>query len=141
MKASDTGPSMHPGNRKRRLIPPAPPSMDAGNGSVVAWINLTTCLLRFPSFGRGALHASVTRKATSYGIHPQQVSIQPSGAKAAEADPRPSRGAFGAGTVRMDRIDAEGRSGTARFLGNTAHRLGHQNEARLPERIRTGDFP
>ena len=55
-------------------------------------------LLRcFASFARAALHASVTRRAALYGFHPPWVSIQPSGTKAAEADPRASQGPSGAG--------------------------------------------
>ena len=61
-------------------MPRAPASMDTGIISVVGWINLTTLLLRrFASFRRAALHASVTRRATSYGLDPQLVSIQPGG--------------------------------------------------------------
>lgn len=45
------------------------------HSSAVGWINLTTLLLRFASFGRAAPHASVARRATSYGFHPQLVSI------------------------------------------------------------------
>ena len=49
--------------------------MDTGISSAVGWINLTTLLLRrFASFGRATLHASVTRRAASYGFHPQLVS-------------------------------------------------------------------
>ena len=62
-------------------------------------------LLRcFASFDRAALHASVTRRAASYGFRLQWVSIQPSGTKAAEADPRPFQRAFGSGTVPGIRI-------------------------------------
>ncbi len=62
---------------ERRLIPLAPASMDTGIGSSVGGINLTTRFLRFVSFGRAALHASVTRGAASYGFHPQSVSFRP----------------------------------------------------------------
>ena len=53
----------------------------------------------FASFSRAALHASVTRRTTSYGLGPQLVSIRSGGMKAADADPRPSHGSFGGGTV------------------------------------------
>ena len=45
--------------------------MDTGIDLAVGWINLTTRLLRFASLDRAALQASVTRRATSYGIGPQ----------------------------------------------------------------------
>ena len=58
------------------MILPAPLSMDTDTNSAVGWINLTTLLLRrFASFGRAALQASVTRRATLYGFHPQEVSF------------------------------------------------------------------
>jgi len=67
---------VHP-KPERRLIVPAPPLMGTGTGSAVRWINLTTLLLRrFASFGRAAIHASVTRGATLYGSHPHEVSIR-----------------------------------------------------------------
>jgi hypothetical protein len=48
------------------------------------YVRLLGC---FASFARAALHASVTRRATSYGFHPPSVSIRPSETMAAEADP------------------------------------------------------
>jgi len=52
--------------------------MDTDISSAVGWINLTTLLLRrFASFGLASLHASVTRRAKTYGLDPQWVSIQP----------------------------------------------------------------
>ena len=59
---------------ERRLIPLASVTMDTGISSAVGWINLTTRLLRFASFGRAALHASVARRATSIGFDPHLVS-------------------------------------------------------------------
>ena len=58
---------------------PTPTSMDTGIISALVWINLTTWLLRFASFDRAALHAPVTRRATSYGLGQKKVSIQPGG--------------------------------------------------------------
>jgi len=53
-----------------------------------AYLRLLRC---FGSFARAALHASVTRRATSYESHPPRVSIQSTEPKAAEADPGPCR--------------------------------------------------
>lgn len=46
----------------------------------------------FASFARAALHASVTRRATSYEFHPSWVSIQPSGAEVAGIGRLPPQG-------------------------------------------------
>jgi len=48
--------------------------MDTGIGSAVGWINLTTRFLRFVSFARATVRASVTRRTTFYGFYPQSVS-------------------------------------------------------------------
>ena len=53
------------------MIPPPRLSMGTGISSALGQINLTTLLhRRFASFGRAALHATVTRRATSCGFHP-----------------------------------------------------------------------
>ena len=58
------------------------------------YVRLLRC---FASFDRVALHPSVTRRGALYGLHPRLVSIDPSGTKVSEADPRPSQRSFGAG--------------------------------------------
>ena len=53
------------------------------------YLRLLRC---FDSFARAVPHASVTRRAMYYGFHRQMVSIQPSGTKAGDVDPRRSQG-------------------------------------------------
>ncbi len=65
------------------------------------YLRLLRC---FASFAPAALHASVTRRAASYEFHPSWVSLQPSGTRSVERDPRPSRGAFGAATIATVQI-------------------------------------
>ena len=84
-----------PPRPERRLIRPARLSMGTGTGSAVAvYVRLLRC---FASFDRVALHPSVTRRAALYGFHPQSVSIDPSGTRISEADPRPSQRPHGGG--------------------------------------------
>ena len=71
-------------------------------------------LLRcFASFAGAALHASVTRRAASYGFDTQSVSIRPGGRRTA-----PIPGSFGGGD-RPQRTGskAAGEAGAARSLG------------------------
>ena len=63
------------------------------------------------------LHASVSRRTTPYEFDPQRVTIQPGRRKAANAGQRPLQQCLGTDR-REDRIEAEGRSRAARFLGN-----------------------
>ena len=93
MEASDAGPSLCPPKPERRLSPPAPLSMGTGiKSSALGWIKLTMCVSSGVLPRLIVLHfrASVTRRGPAfYGSDPQSISIQPSGTRAAEADPRP----------------------------------------------------
>ena len=60
------------------MIPPAPAWIDTGISSAVGWINLTTLLLRFASFGRTALlrfgdpKAEILRISPAIGFSPPE---------------------------------------------------------------------
>ena len=92
-EAGDAGPSMHSGSRSGQRFRQRRCRWTRAPLSALGWINLPTLLLRFASFGRAALHASVTRRAESYGFHRRMVSLHRSRVRVrGKADDRERRG-------------------------------------------------
>ena len=135
--------------RRPPVVGPCAPEAEAANDPVIAdvdghwhrfrlgvdqpdYVRLLRC---FASFARAALHASVTRRATSYGSHPQSVSIQSRGdegrrCRSASISASP-RGRSPIHPSRFERLRAVGRRPrwTPRLAVAAAHPCGNGEES------------